>query len=87
VPFRSGGPLVFVSLDEPANDLILIGEQVWGIEDPRSAWLIYVGGHLDKASYRRRADELDARQNHRSMYPRVRCGSPVTTRVACPTQW
>lgn len=47
--------------DEADDDVVSIGEQIRGIEKRRERLVdLFVGGDLDKASYRRRISELDA---------------------------
>jgi len=53
--------LVALQPEEVDGDVVSVGEQVRGIQTRRERLVdLYVGGDLDKAGYRRRADELDA---------------------------
>jgi len=53
--------LVALQPEEVDGDVVSIGEQVRAIQTRRERLVdLYVGGDLDKASYRRRSDELDA---------------------------
>ena len=47
--------------EEDEGDVVSIDEQVRGIQTRRDRLVdLYVGGDLDKPSYRRRSEELDA---------------------------
>jgi hypothetical protein len=83
---RSGGPLVFVFVDEAADDEISTGEQVRGIDGHRyrlaeSTWAAI----WTRPPAAGEPDELNARQTTDRCIRAVRCGSPLTTLVACPT--
>ena len=53
--------LVALQPEEIDGDVVSIGEQVRAIQTRRERLVdLYVGGDLDKSSYRRRSDELDA---------------------------
>ena len=53
--------LVALQPEEVDGDVVSIGEQVRAIQTRRERLVdLYVGGDLDKASYRRRSEELDA---------------------------
>jgi len=58
---RTRDVLVALQPEEVDGDVVSIGEHVRGIQTRRERLVdLYVGGDLDKSSYRRRSEELDA---------------------------